>query len=93
MRLPFSSTTLLAVVFGPLSLIRADPPAEFFEKEVRPLLVEHCQGCHGEKKHKGGLTLTSRASLMSGGESGTAVVLGKPKLSLLVRAVRYGDEA
>src|SRR5688572_9276804 len=32
------------------SLHAADPNAEFFEKNVRPVLVEKCQSCHGEKK-------------------------------------------
>src|SRR5207248_5133706 len=31
---------------------------EFFEKEIRPLLVEHCHKCHGDAKPKGGLRLT-----------------------------------
>ena len=33
---------------------------EFFEKEIRPLLVDKCQSCHGEKKKEGGLLLTGR---------------------------------
>jgi mono/diheme cytochrome c family protein len=64
---------------------------EFFEKEVRPLLVEHCQKCHGDKKPKGGLRLTSRDAVLKGGESGPAAVAGKPQDSLLIQAVRYND--
>ena len=37
----------------------------FFESKVRPVLVEHCLGCHGEKKQKGGLRLDSAAGLKS----------------------------
>src|SRR5262245_20167930 len=65
--------------------------AEFFEKEVRPLLVQRCQTCHGEQKPKGGLRLTSRAALLEGGGSGPAAVPGKPDDSRLVRAVRHKD--
>jgi hypothetical protein len=65
---------------------------EFFEKEVRPLLVERCQRCHGEAKPKGGLKLTSRASILAGGDTGPAAVAGKPEASLLVQAIRYQDE-
>ena len=36
---------------------------DFFEKQIRPLLVEHCLECHGPKKQQGGLRLTSRSSL------------------------------
>jgi hypothetical protein len=73
--------------------LRADPvspaDAEFFEKQVRPLLAERCDKCHGGPKVKGGLRLTSHAELLAGGDSGPAVVPGKPAESLLVKAVRY----
>jgi hypothetical protein len=64
---------------------------EFFEKEVRPLLVEKCWQCHGEGRTKGGLKLTSRAEVLEGGDRGPAAVAGKPNDSLLLRAVRYQD--
>src|SRR5581483_1229656 len=61
------------------STARADAPAaqEFFENEVRPLLVEHCQKCHSDNKPKGGLRLTSRDAVLKGGDSGPAAVPGK----------------
>jgi hypothetical protein len=70
----------------------ADAKAEFFEKEVRPILVEKCQGCHGDVKPKGKLKLTSRAAILEGGDNGPAIVSGKPDESLLIKAVRYHDE-
>jgi hypothetical protein len=70
----------------------ADPSAvEFFEKSVRPLLVERCLGCHGAAKQKGGLRLDSRAAILAGGHSGPAVVPGDVKGSLLVDAINYGE--
>ena len=67
--------------------------AAFFETEVRPLLAEKCLSCHGDDKSpKGGLRLTSRASIIQGGDSGTAAVSGKPDESLLVQAVRYSED-
>ncbi len=65
--------------------------AEFFEKQIRPLLAEHCQSCHGEQQ-EGGLRLDSREFIVRGGESGPAVVPGKPDDSLLIQAVSYLDE-
>ncbi len=62
---------------------------QFFEQSVRPLLVENCYSCHGEKKQKGGLRLDSLEGILKGGESGPAVVPGKPEESLLVVAVNY----
>ena len=86
---------LLAVAF--LAAPQADPAGEaFFETKVRPLLVKRCYSCHstGEsKKIKGGLHLDSRAGWMRGGDSGPAIVPGKPDKSLMVRAIRYELDA
>ena len=65
---------------------------ELFEKQIRPLLTDKCQSCHGDKKSKGGLKLNSRAGLLQGGELGPAVVPGNPDQSLLIKAVRYHDD-
>ncbi len=69
---------------------RADEAGEIevFEKKIRPILVEHCLDCHGEKKQKGGLRLDSKAGWVKGGESGPAVVPTKSKDSLLIKMVR-----
>jgi hypothetical protein len=61
----------------------------FFEQSVRPLLVDNCYSCHGDKKQKGGLRLDSLEAILHGGESGPAVVPGKPAESLLVEAVNF----
>jgi cytochrome c553 len=82
-------------------LAAGDPPAvaeptadqtKFFETSVRPLFVEHCQKCHGEKKQWGGLRLDSREALLKGGDSGVAIVPGKPAESRLIEAVRHTNE-
>jgi cytochrome c553 len=65
---------------------------EFFETRVRPILVERCYSCHGAAaKSKGGLRLDSRAAAVEGGDTGPAVVPGKPNESLLVDAINYGE--
>ncbi|WP_040546927.1 PSD1 and planctomycete cytochrome C domain-containing protein [Pedosphaera parvula] len=66
---------------------------EFFEKHIRPVLVERCYKCHSIKseKVKGGLLLDSKADLLKGGDSGPAIVPGKPEKSLLIKALRYTD--
>src|SRR6516165_6380749 len=53
--------------------------AEFFERRVRPLLAEHCYGCHSAKaeKVKAGLLVDRREGLLKGGESGPALVPGR----------------
>src|SRR5438445_10920986 len=66
--------------------------ADSFEKSVRPLLSANCFTCHGPEKQKGGLRLDSRQALLTGGDSGPAIVPGHPEESLLIKAVHYADE-
>lgn len=62
----------------------------FFEEKVRPLLIEHCLDCHSvESEASGGLLLDSAAGWQQGGDSGPAIVRGKPDESLLLSAVAY----
>ena len=63
--------------------------AQFFEKQVRPLLAAHCYKCHGAARQRGDLRLDSRKAMLEGGESGPAVVSGKPAESRLVDAINY----
>src|SRR4029453_2073730 len=89
-----SRLTILALLLTLLPAIVAADEAgvEFFEKKVRPILVAHCFECHSGKidKPKGGLRLDSLAAAIKGGETGPAIVPGKPKESLLVDAINYG---
>lgn len=62
---------------------------EFFEKQVRPLLVDHCQKCHGSEKQEGGLRLDSRSAVLRGGDTGPLFSAEKPSESLLVEAINY----
>ena len=87
---------LLCVVLTVEQPANNSPPTaeqlRFFEANVRPVLVEHCLKCHGSKKQWAGLRLDSREALLRGGDSGAAIVPGKPNESLLIRAVRHDDE-
>ena len=62
---------------------------KFFETKIRPLLATRCFKCHSEKKQQGELRLDARSLIVQGGESGAAIVPGKPGESLLVEAVKY----
>jgi len=71
----------------------ATKDAEFFELQIRPLLVSHCLDCHGDRKQEAKLRLDSREALLAGGDSGPAIVLGDPEKSLLIAAVHYKADA
>lgn len=85
----------LAVLFplflvAPLSAENEDGTA-FFESRIRPVLVQHCYECHSSQSEelKGGLSLENAASVVKGGDSGTAVVGGQPGESLILDALKY----
>jgi hypothetical protein len=101
-----SITIRSAVVLGLLSLVAwgQDKPKaapadaeglEFFEKKIRPVLVDKCYSCHSaeSKKLKAGLRLDTREGTLKGGESGAAsVVPGDPDHSLLLKAIKAGKD-
>ena len=64
---------------------------DFFESKIRPVLIEHCYECHSVDSNslKGGLLVDSMPGLIQGGDSGTAIVKGKPVESLLVEAMKF----
>ena len=83
MRSPRSAMFCLAAAAG---LVLCSPAraadgdgVEFFEKKIRPILIEHCYSCHSEQagKRKGGYVLDSRDGLRKGGDSGAAPGAGE----------------
>ncbi len=94
-----SLTPVLTLGFAAFSFVLCARVAgandEFFEKRVRPLLVQHCHECHSadSKKLGGGLRLDSRAGWKKGGDTGPALIPQKVDESLLISAIRYTDES
>src|SRR5437016_2593282 len=78
----------LCLVLAPCVLSQ---DAEFFEKKIRPLLVEQCYKCHSThaEKLKGGLLLDTRAGIDKGGDNGAVLMRGEPDKSKLIEAVRW----
>lgn len=70
----------------------ANEADQLFETKIRPVLAVTCFRCHGDPKVSGELRVDSRDALLKGGESGPAIVPGKPDASLLIRAIgRHAD--
>lgn len=83
---------LLILTIG-LSIIGCSPEERIsFNEEIRPLLNEHCVGCHGGVKQSGGFGLVFRENALGLTTSGKkAIVPGKPGQSELIRRLRHAD--
>lgn len=91
-RLPLA--IIVASFLLPMGLARptvAVDEIQFFETQIRPLLAEHCFSCHSASavKLQAGLMLDSRKRMLTGGDSGPAIVPENPHDSLLLETVRY----
>src|SRR5687767_2816179 len=90
-RMGSATLFILAVVCLPMDVAAGASPAEgtaFFEKSIRPVFVRHCYECHSAEAAAKGmlkaeLSVDTREGLLTGGESGPAVVAGSPEKSLL----------
>ncbi|HBE70511.1 MAG TPA: hypothetical protein DDW52_20370 [Planctomycetaceae bacterium] len=96
--MPFFDCKLVALCLFLLffsSAIRADERSDFFERKIRPVLVEHCYECHSSSgsEIEAGLRVDDRNGLLRGGDSGPAVVPKRLKQSLLLSAIKYEDFA
>lgn len=69
----------------------ADAFGAEFDDRIAPIFITCCLGCHNSNDRKGELDLTSRKGLMKGGDSGPAIVAGKPDESLLLQRVTDGE--
>src|SRR5690606_35527850 len=78
-----ASMVLLASLGESLS----DDQVAALDLEVAPILADYCYNWHGGAKRKGDFRLDSRDAIMAGGESGPAVVPGKPEKSELIRRI------
>ena len=67
----------------------AVPGKVSYYKDVRPILAQHCNGCHQPARAKSGYVMTDFASLVKGGDTGPAVVPGLPAKSYLVRVIDH----
>src|SRR5262249_25027857 len=86
--------SMLGARAAPGEILPATPAPLSFNREIRPILSEHCFNCHGmdEKNRKGRLRLDERAAALKGGKSnGPAIVPGKPDQRALIKRVTAHD--
>lgn len=92
--LPFLALAFVFSLFASAAEAATPEQLAFFESKIRPVLAENCYGCHsaeaqGKGKLKAGLFADSREGLAAGGETGPALVPGKPMESLLVKVINH----
>jgi len=91
--LAFAALAAFAVAPSAEAMPATKEGLEFFEKNVRPILIDRCYECHSAEKNssKGGLILDSMDGAYKGGDEGPSVIPGDLEKSLLIKAVRYTD--
>src|SRR3954451_4343520 len=89
--LPALLGLVLLWLLGPAMPADKDAAAPRFEADVLPLFKAKCLRCHGDKTRKADLDLRTAAGVLRGGDSGPAVVAGKPDESLLYEKVHGGE--
>lgn len=84
---------MLCVLLWP-AIVLAEDDIAYFEKYIRPVLLDKCYSCHSAqaKSVKGGLYLDSKAGILQGGDSGSAIDLHSPSKSLLLQVLKYDSE-
>ncbi len=82
---------ILAAAIFPVAAFSAEKIA--FNRDIRPIFSDICFTCHGPdvSKMKGGLRLDSKEAAMKGGESGAAIVPGKPEESEVFKRLTTHD--
>ena len=85
--------TLALFTFALLPAVAAaDAKNPTFADDVTPVIRQHCAGCHGTDKQKGGLSLSTYGVTMQGGSSGAVVVPGNPDKSRLFTMTAHKEE-
>ena len=91
---------LYAISFPALAAITPEQAAQLppsakrpvnFSKEIKPIFEASCIKCHGRGRDKGDFQIDSRATLLKGGGSGPAIVVGKSAASYLIELVMGFD--
>jgi len=80
-------------LLGMLYLLSATQGARSAEpvvfEDLKPVFKKHCNTCHNSERPRGGLDLSSKASILAGSDSGQSVVGGKPAESLLFKLTAH----
>ena len=91
---PAAFVCLTVLLIASIADAQETEGVRFFRKMIEPVLKAQCYSCHSRQADEvqGGLRLDFKAAVLRGGDSGPAIVAGKSRESLLIRAIRHeGD--
>ena len=87
-QIPYTNVVAMGLFMTALASAKVD-----FNREVRPILSEHCFSCHGMDQQKGGLRIDLEEAAYKGGKSGKpAIAPGKAALSHLLERINDKGE-
>ncbi|MCE2784499.1 MAG: hypothetical protein LW699_06415 [Pirellula sp.] len=76
---------------GPSKALPTQDPNPYADR-IQPILAKYCVACHSHDAPESNLKLLSLASMITGGDSGPALIPGKPSESLILRRILGLDE-
>jgi ankyrin repeat protein/mono/diheme cytochrome c family protein len=86
---------LLLICFSGAVNAQSLPPAASikvdYDQHIKPLLSQHCYGCHGPEVQQSGLRLDLRQQALRGGDYGPVIISGKSADSKLIHRLVSGD--
>lgn len=83
----------LLLTCGVFSTAVADERGDYFEKHVRPLLLEKCIECHGPTKQENGIRLDRRGDVLNGKAGEVPLITaGAPAESRLFQVLQHSDD-
>jgi len=71
-----------------------EPAADLglFRKQIKPILEANCVRCHNSQNRRSGFDLSTRESLLRGGDTGAVIVPGDAKSSVLYKRISHLEQ-
>lgn len=89
----YTALIALTLLLSDSAPSNADDPAKIsFVRDIAPIFVDHCVGCHNEKKKDGKYDMSTYDRLFKPGRRKKLIVVGDPDESILA-LMMHGDEA
>ena len=89
-----AATVCLPLFCAEAAICQDASATDFFNAKVKPLLEEHCWECHRNDPDDlgGNMAMSSKASMLEGGDSGSLLDEKQIEKSLLLRVLSYEDD-